>query len=90
VCRLEGDGHDRGQQIGPFAKDRIHPRDLCVVRRWKQVEAQGPVMLRCVDAIEQQRVEVDIQIESISEALHEGDGTALAAGHAPLLSSPAS
>jgi len=47
-------------------------------------------MLRCVDAIEQQRVEVDIQIESISEALHEGDGTALAAGHAPLLSSPAS
>ena len=63
----------RGAEAAPLeeARDPLcdlahHPRDLCVVRGRERVEAQGPALLRCVDAVEQQRVEVDVQHQSVA------------------------
>ncbi len=43
------------------------------------MEAQPSLRIPRVDAVEHERVEVDVQIQRITEALHEGDGAALAA-----------
>ena len=61
-----------------------HPLDLGVLGRRQGMEAQHAVRLALVDAVEQQRVEVDVQVQRVAEALHEGDRAALAADHAPL------
>ncbi len=63
-----------------------HARDLGVVRRPQRVEAHAPFGAAGVDAIEDERVEVEVQIQRVAEALHEGDGAALAAREPPLLS----
>jgi hypothetical protein len=52
------------------------------------MEAKRAARPRCVDAVEQQRVEVDVQVEGVAEALDEGDGAALASSHAPPPASP--
>jgi hypothetical protein len=61
------------------------PLDLGVVGRRQRMEAQGAVRPGRVDAVEQQRVEVDVQVEGVAEALDEGDRAALAVDDAPLL-----
>ena len=48
------------------------------------MEAQRALRPRRVDAVEQQRAEVDVQVESVSDALHEGDRTASAPIAEPL------
>ena len=62
-----------------------HPLDLRILGRRKGMEAKSPARPRRVDAVGKQRVEVDVQVESVPEALHEGDRAALAAGDAPTL-----
>jgi len=61
-----------------------HPLDLGVLGRRKGMEAQCAARTPLVDAIEEQRVEVDVQVEGVAEALDERDRAALAAGNAPL------
>ncbi len=61
-----------------------HPLDLEVLGGRQGMEAQRAVRTPLVDAVEEQRVEVDVQVQRVAEALHEGDRAALAADHAPL------
>jgi hypothetical protein len=68
------------------------PRDLAATRAtsassgggrgWKRGGSNG---VRLVDAVEHERVEVDVEVQCVAEALHEGDGAALGARDAPLL-----
>jgi hypothetical protein len=51
-----------------------HAADLGVVGGRERVEPQRPARPRRVDTVEHERVEVDVQVERIAEALHEGDG----------------
>jgi hypothetical protein len=37
-----------------------------------------------MDPIEDERVEVNVEVQGVAEALHEGDGAALPTAHAPL------
>jgi hypothetical protein len=67
-----------------------HPLDLGILGRREGMEAKSPVRPRRVDAVDQQWVEVDVQVEGVAEALHEGDRTALAADYPPLLERPPS
>lgn len=65
-----------------------HPLDLGVLGRREGVEAKSAVRPWRVDAVKEQRVEVDVQVEGVTEALHDGDRAALTACHAPLLARP--
>ena len=58
-------------------------RDLVGARRWEGQEARRRTVARGVDTVEGQRMEVEIRIEGGTEALNEGDGTALATRDAP-------
>ena len=79
------------QQAGDARRDLAHdPGDLGIVRRGEGMKSRSPVGARLVDPVEQQRVEVQVQVERVSEALHEGDRAALTAGDVPLPASSAS
>ena len=56
-----------------------HALHLGVVGWREWVEPQRSFGGQRVDAVEEERVEVDVQVERIAEALHEGDGTAVPA-----------
>jgi len=62
-----------------------HAFHLGVVGWRERVEAQRSFGGPRVDAVEQQRVEVDVQVQRVAEALHEGDGSAMPARDRPLL-----
>ncbi len=61
--------------------DALH---LGVVGWWERVEAQRSALGSGVDTVEYQRVEVDVEVERIAEALHEGDGAAVPTRDRPL------
>ena len=62
-----------------------HAFHLGVVGWRERVEAQRSFGGPRVDAVEQKRVEVDVQVQRVAEALHEGDGSAMPARDRPLL-----
>jgi hypothetical protein len=66
-----------------------HASDLGILRRRERVEARRLEPVRLVDTVEHKRVEVDVQVESVAEPLHERDGAALGALDAPLFPGPA-
>src|SRR3972149_5129141 len=57
-----------------------------MARRGEGKEARRPALGPGVDTVEDQRVEVEVCIQGGAEALDEGDGAALAARDAPLMS----
>jgi hypothetical protein len=59
-------------------------RDLAILWRRERVEAERSAGVARVDAVEPERVEMEIQVERVAEALHESDGTALAARELPV------
>ena len=58
--------HDRGG-------DALH---FCIGRRCQSAELRRSIGGAQVDAVEDQGVEVDVQVERVAKALHEGDGAA--------------
>lgn len=93
---LPSDTLRRGSGAAALKKPLDPPRylaggagDLGIRRRREGVEAQGALWSAGADAIEDQRVEVDVEVQRIAEALHEGDGAALRADEAPVVPGPA-
>jgi len=54
-----------------------HVLDLRIFGRGQRMEAQTSFRIARVDTVENERMEVDVQVQRIAEALHEGDGAAL-------------
>ncbi len=63
-------------------------RNLGVLRRREDAKAQCPLRRAGVDAARHERVEVDVPIQRVAEALHEGDGASLGASDAPMAVRP--
>jgi len=74
------------QSRDPARRTRQHTGDLLAARRGQGNEARRLPLGPGVDTVEDQRVEVEVCIQSGAEALDEGDGAALAARNAPLMS----
>jgi hypothetical protein len=75
----------RREQSRDPRRARQHPGDLVMARRWQGKEVRRPLPGPGVDAVESERVEVEVEVQGGAEALDEGDGAALAARSAPVL-----
>ena len=73
------------EQSGDAADDLVrHPGDFRVIRREQAVESKPAGSILGVDSVEDERMEMDVNVEGTAESLHEGHGPALPVADAAL------